>query len=256
MKTASITEKWDFVCYLLVGFFFSSCHLPFSTRSDTIDINQPIISTGSAGTFEQAEQNVRADLKQRIHERLRGAPKKVLDQMTELALREIHTSASWFSSERNRFVVTARIDISSVLNNLVDQSRRTYDAYVQQLDQAEKLLADGSDGYGALTLILKSFNNLNEIEEKMTLIKALDPQSPLFIVTPSREELIKRALNWISEIEIRTAFGNDQYLSLGQSLAMPIGLWILWLHEGKAVALAGLPVRFSLSPEWLKNHWL
>jgi hypothetical protein len=247
MKTASITEKWDFLWCVLFGIVFTACHLPFSARSDTIESDKPITSTGSARTFGQAEQKVWADLNERIYERLRGSPKKVLDQATELALRNTHTSVSWFSSDRNRFIATSRIDISSVLNNLVDQTRREYSVYVQHLDQAEKLLVDGSDGYGALQLTLKSLNKLSEIEQKMTLIKALDHQAQLFIPAPSRDDIIKRVLNWISEIEIRTAFGNDQHLSLGQSLAMPIGLWVLWSHDGKPVALEGLPVRFFIA---------
>jgi hypothetical protein len=247
MKTASITQKWDFSWYVLFGLFFGACHLPFSARSDTTQNDKPIIGEGQASTFIQAEQKTWANLNEQIHERLRGSPKKVIDQATELVLRDAHTSVSWFSSDRNQFVATARIDINSVLSNLIDQTRKEYDAYVQQLDQAEKLLVDGSDGYGALQLTLKSLNKLSEIEQKMALIKALDHQAQLFIPAPSRDDIIKRVLTWISEIEIRTAFGNDQHLSSGQSLAMPIGLWVLWLHDGKPVALEGLPIRFFVA---------
>jgi hypothetical protein len=247
MKTASVTQKWAFVCCVFLGFFFAACHLSPSTRSDIQESDQSIVSTGSASTFGQAEQEVWTDLKQRIHERLRGSPKKVIDQVTELALRDTHTSVSWFSSDKNQFVVTARVDIGSVLANLIASARQANGIYARQLEQAEQLLAEGSDGYGALSLVLKSFNNLKEIDQDLALIKALDPQSPLFAVTPSREELVHRVLSWLSEIRIQTAFGNDQHLSVGQSLAMPIGLWVLWTHEGKSVALAGLPVRFYLT---------
>jgi hypothetical protein len=244
MKTASITKKWDFLWCVLFGIVFTACHIPFSTRSDTLESDKLITSTGSASTFGQAEQKVWADLKERIYEQLRGAPKKVIDQATELVLRNTHTSVNWFSSDRDRFIATARIDINSVLNNLVEQTHRDYSVYVQQFDQADKLLVDGSDGYGALQLTLKSLNNLSEIEQKITLIKALNHQAQLFIPAPTRDDIIKRVLNWISEIEIRTAFGNDQHLSSGQSLAMPIGFWIFWSHDGKPVGLEGLPIRF------------
>jgi hypothetical protein len=247
VKTASITKKWDIFLCVLFGFLFTACHHYFSSKSDRMQRYEPIISTAKANTEDQAEQNALVILKEQVQERLKRSSKKVLALAMELVRRNVHMSVACSSSGKNRCVATAQVDMKSVIDDQVDQTLKEYHLYLQQLDKAEKLLVDGSDGYGALNLTLASFYNLSEIEKKMEMIKAFDPQRQLFVVTPTGDELAQHILDWISNLEIKTTFGNNQHIPQGQALAMPIGLWIRWVHNGKTVALAGLPVRFFLA---------